>query len=56
MYAAVRDLGTQIWWDGCDFSEDAFIDHTCNTLDDIETLNCKQFHNEKGWVIEILKL
>ncbi len=44
----VRDLGTGIYWDGCDFSNDSFIDHTCNTLEDVENLNCKQFSYEEG--------
>lgn len=52
VYSAVRELGTTIYWDGCDFPEteddDVFIDHTCNTLDEIESMNCKLYGYEKG--------
>ena len=48
VYAAVRELGTTVYWDGCDFSNDSFIDHTCNTLEDLEELNCKLYGYELG--------
>ena len=59
MWAAVRHLGSQIWWDGCDIPEnytevmnnhddEPFIDHTCNTLDDLKPMNCKLFDYELG--------
>lgn len=41
-------MGTEIYWENCDFSEDHFVDHTCNILDDLEELNCKLFSSEKG--------
>ena len=48
VWAAVRDLGTTIWWDSCDFHEDSFINHTCNTLEDVESWNCKLYMDEEG--------
>lgn len=45
--AATRELGTEIYWEGCDFSEGHFIDHKCNTLEDTEDLNCKLFSSEQ---------
>ena len=48
-------------WHGCDFVEPAnddepgFIEHTCNTLDDLEEMNCKRFSSETStytyWVV-----
>ncbi|TRY79645.1 hypothetical protein TCAL_12607 [Tigriopus californicus] len=47
--AAVRELGTTVYWDGCNFNEtgDGFIDHVCNTLEDIKPMNCKLYGYEK---------
>ncbi len=51
VWAAVRDLGTTIWWNGCDFREEgSFVNHTCNTLEDVESWNCKLYKDEKGTV------
>ncbi len=48
VHAAVRELGTTVYWDGCDFYEDSFINHTCNTLEDVDSWNCKLYEDEKG--------
>ena len=55
MWAAVRNVGTEIRWDKCDTKEDeggqkviADGGVTCNTLDDEEPLNCKLRPGEKG--------
>jgi hypothetical protein len=42
-------MGTEIYWEDCNFDDNkTFIDHTCNTLDDLEGMNCKLFASEKG--------
>ena len=54
MYANVRETGTEISWHGCDFTEAAaedeagFLEFTCNTLDDLDEMNCKRFSSEKS--------
>jgi len=47
VYAATRNLGTQIYWDKCDLTEEHFVNHKCNTLEDLKELNCKLFSTEK---------
>ncbi len=37
-----------MYWNGCDFYEDSFINHTCNTLEDVDWWNCKLYEDEKG--------
>jgi len=52
VYAAVRELGSEVDYDGCDFEEDrGFVDHTCNTLEDVDAWNCKLFSYEFGNII-----
>ena len=49
MYASARDLGTQIYWDNCDITDnDTFVDHKCNIIEDEEKLNCKLYPTEKN--------
>eukprot|EP00095_Tigriopus_kingsejongensis_P007120 maker-scaffold303_size215788-snap-gene-1.14 protein:Tk07120 transcript:maker-scaffold303_size215788-snap-gene-1.14-mRNA-1 annotation:"GL12734" len=47
VWAAVRELGTTVYWDGCDFNNETFVDHRCNVLDDLEPMNCKLYKYEK---------
>jgi len=47
VWAATRHLGTEIYWSNCDFTEEHFYDHKCNTLEDLKELNCKLFSTEK---------
>merc|ERR1719323_2440956 len=44
--AIARERGTEIFWNGCDFTEEYFVDHNCNIMTDIEEWNCKQFSSE----------
>ena len=48
VWAAVRDMGTQIWWEACDLSNMTFVDHKCNTMEDLKELNCKLYPTEEG--------
>ena len=55
VYANVRETGTEISWHGCDFTEPqegteepGFVEHSCNTLDDLPEMNCKRFKSEKS--------
>ena len=34
-------------FEGCNFRDDEFIDHTCNLIEDIEDYNCKTLPNNK---------
>jgi len=47
VWAATRELGTQIYWEGCDLTKEHFVNHKCNTLEDLKKLNCKLFSSEK---------
>lgn len=47
VWAATRELGTEIYWESCDFTEGSFVDHKCNVLEDLEELNCKLYKSEK---------
>jgi len=47
VWASARELGTEINFDGCDLTEEHFVNHKCNTLEDLEELNCKLFSTEK---------
>uniref|UniRef100_A0A0K2TXH1 Uncharacterized protein n=1 Tax=Lepeophtheirus salmonis TaxID=72036 RepID=A0A0K2TXH1_LEPSM len=53
VYAAVRNLGTEIDWINCEIPpenvtySDEFINHKCNVLQDLPSLNCKLFPYEK---------
>ena len=51
MWAATREMGTEIYWEDCNFEE--MVDHTCNTLDDLPGMNCKLFASEKGSMLII---
>ena len=56
MWAAARDLGTQIYWDNCDITDnDTFVDHKCNIIEDEEKLNCKLYPTEKN-MSKLIKL
>ena len=46
VWAATREMGTEIYWEDCNFEE--MVDHQCNTLDDLPGMNCKLFASEKG--------
>ena len=51
VWAAARDLGTQIYWDGCDLSNedtDISIDHKCSVIEEEKKLNCKLYRSEEG--------
>ena len=59
--ANVRETGTEISWHGCDFIEakddddnGGFVEHTCNTLDDLPEMNCKRFSSEKSKFLQRL--
>ena len=52
--ANVRETGTEISWHGCDFTEaGGFVEHTCNTLDDLPEMNCKRFSSETSKFLKI---
>ena len=56
VYAAARDLGTQIYWDECDNSTiDAFVDHKCNIIQDEKPMNCKLYPTETNKSKDIMK-
>jgi len=46
VWAATREMGTEIYWEDCNFEE--MVDHHCNTLEDLPGMNCKLFASEKG--------
>ena len=53
VWASVRDVGTEIIWEGCDMTdeEDAIIDDEgveCNLLENEKELKCKLYPDEKG--------
>ena len=49
VWASARDLGTEIYWDECDVStNETFIDHKCNVIEDEEKLNCKLYPTEQN--------
>ena len=55
VWAATRELGTEMYFEGCDFGNDTFVDHTCNLMEDIDEWNCKQFESEAGMIIRLCK-
>ena len=50
MWASVREIGTEIYWDDCDMDGDEVDDQgvTCNVWENEDELNCKLRHNETG--------
>lgn len=50
MWASVREIGTEIYWDDCDMDGDEIDDQgvTCNVWENEDELNCKLGHNETG--------
>ena len=50
MWASVREIGTEIYWDDCDMDGDEVDDQgvTCNVWENEDELNCKLGHNETG--------
>nr|XP_040567981.1 uncharacterized protein LOC121117603 [Lepeophtheirus salmonis] len=54
VWAAARNLGTEIDWTDCDIiydneeeSLDTFVNHRCNVLEDLPEMNCKLYPYEK---------
>ena len=43
----MRKLGTEMHFEGCNFRDDKFIDHSCNLIEDVEEYNCKTLPNNK---------
>lgn len=50
VWASVREIGTEIYWDDCDMDGDEVDDQgvTCNVWENEDELNCKLGHNETG--------
>ena len=60
VWASVRDVGTEIIWEGCDMidDEDGIIDDQgvkCNLLENEKELKCKLYPDEKGISMQFFK-